>query len=735
MAKMMNYGVRDLILEAQEWNKRTTWPGCLQHFRLRSLVVTFHEPLFGSSTGTKLREHLMRLPASLEKLELEGPRVLAAFRLCSASKKASTASTRKRRKKQVDNEEDKDGEEGSSVSTWDMNLTHPRLTYLKIGDLGMSPLGYAPSRPKLRMGSYALLPRSLTYLNLRHAAISPPTPKEMADFPRGLETLAFPSRLYNPQSPDKKAVVTASNVHHLPPSITDLGTEEELFDEDFSLTHHRLLHPGHVAGFGIDYLAFKILAEQWQAILPKLKRFPIPHQNHSVEATGYSYILDHRLPVPDCCQWITIALFGQPPPPVWPSNLTKLQLAPPIDVSLAIGLNWLKSFPPTLVSFDTGSLSWSELKTDEGARIMATLPWTSLTLSCDEDFAFDCFHLLPRPLTTLEVNFDPPTQGRRQGRDELVSLLEKGRAALSREVSWERLRKSILEDPTNVKRGGAAAASTYILAVESGLLYGLPLGLTTLKLGEISMFYEIQLVLPPQVRLLRLMFDQAPLAMLNNMPPSLTDIGIDFSIDGPLTRWSDWMSKIAKEEATEPLSSWTLASAPNVTSMALNLPDEVAEHAGLLIPRSLRKLTLVDFPRGDFSAWLKTVPLPPTLRWLAFRFETPHDPIDSDFLTLLPKMLETLLIYDCEVNLNAADLASLPLLRSVVGLKLSKLASLEEILSLPRSLRIMKTLYSELPYNRKPFPGVTWNQLYDLRHKHHPIADDSKPQEDAPKPL
>lgn len=699
MAKMMNYGVRELNLEAESWPKAATWPRCLKHFRLRSLAVTFHVPLTGVTSGTKLREYLMQLPPTLEKLELEGPNVLAAFRLTSASKSKSKASS--------------SDDEGKSISKWDMNVTHPRLRHLRIGELGVSEFGYAPARPKLRIGSYALLPRSLTYLNLRHAALSPPTAEQMADFPRGLETLAFASRLYDPQSPKQSASITATNVFHLPPSITDLGTQEEIYDLKVSRKHPTLLHPTRTYGFGIDKLAIQILLKQWKTILPNLKHFPIPKTNFGVENTDYNYIYKYGLPLPDCILSVALVSMASQPPP-WPSSLTELEL--PISNVEAFSLRWIKDLPSTLTKLKLRAIAWDEL--DEGTNInfFQNLPWTSLTLGYDEKFAQDLFRHLPRSLRTLDVNSAhhvPLKSYPNMDRESI--LLAYGIAALAREPSWERLKQSLLTHPTNANRGGEAGAKNYISAVESGRLFGLPLGLTTLRYRDSTSQPELEHILPPQLHTLHLWAACPPCQVFKHVPPSLTDVALDLTICTDST--AHWISLL--KEADESQQYWMLNSAPNVMALQAFYPFE--KDLAIVFPRSLQALHLEYVPDKRLdpnvaTKWLESVALPPALRSLTYAIGENPKQTTSRFMNFLPKTLETLILPGGNVLLHPPDLASLPSIRRVEGISFATF-SLTEMLSLPRSLPLTRMLRAELPHHRTPFPGLTWSQFHELHQK------------------
>lgn len=190
----------------------------------------------------------------------------------------------------------------------------------------------------------------------------------------------------------------------------------------------------------------------------------------------------------------------------------------------------------------------------------------------------------------------------------------------------------------------AVGLADYLQAIESGRLFGLPLGLVELLISDHAYFNRCTLVLPPQLRHLTL-----PAAVSNRrgflelLPPTLTHLETGF----PQYASKDVDPKSAVLYKLTHLRHLAIRAYPSI--------DPEAAHVLRCVPPSLTSLGFEDVPRTAVVSPAHLHNLPPNLNtleivaqcrfakaWLRLiprsvaRLKTPHLLEGTDFCNLPP---------------------------------------------------------------------------------------------------
>lgn len=576
MSKMMNGGITDVVLSAHSWNNRTVWPECLKHFRLRSLrIKTVRSPL----SFLQLREELKQLHRGLERLELEGHGVTQAFILASKSVLISSPLP----SLQPPSIALGSGSSGSKPSlnlNWDMNATHPKLTSLKLASKDpASKIGFA----RLDFGSYALLPRSLTHLDVSGTQFVLDK-DDTGNFPPELASLEL--------NEDLAPQLTADDLLCLPSSLTRLPNQLT-FSESALLA---------------------IISDM--TILPNLS--PSVRANIKLQAALPTYYANHGKEWPDALHTLDIAM---DPEKAWeiigtslPRRLTSFSVN--TQVYPFITYDWLSSvLPLSLTTLRLLSVPWGCLS--DASVWPPNL--TSFELVKDHTFSINTFKLLPRTANVLKLNY-----GRRNewsGTHPLplsnVNQLDECEKEL-----WSSIKLELLDV---AKRATGcydeARMERYILGVESGLLYGLPLATTSLSMGFMEHTpSDLRLLLPPRLTAM----DWSSISLDNHLygvlPPRLTSAR--FTMEGTeavreISPYAEEALRLSNVSKLHLELLWTHTSQiPVLSKLPQGLRDFVLDAQGWRVndthvadlPQSISKLSLLCSLVVPEDSWSSALP-------------------------------------------------------------------------------------------------------------------------------
>lgn len=452
-SKLCNGGVRELEFCV---DSITMWPQCLKSLHLQSFSLTATSIKIHNLIGPGLRAELRQLWHGLETLEIVGDEVVKAFALekLAPNRKRITHAPRGATKRAKVAEEAEIDPEEALFGNWDMNLTHPRMTRLKIGATSTSKKGI---HPRLIIGNLGFLPRSLTSLDMSQTYLEL-TNQDCHRLPPQLTTLILPSYDHFPP------VINKGNMPYLPSSLTYIDTVNKDY-RCFTL-------PGVIA-----------LAESDGKLLPNLVSFPIPKASpaslHSTFLKGGG---------------------------LWPQNVSFLSIGRPegsfaFTSILATPLPPKALYmPPQLTSLFMTRVDWTGLGTQMAPGFW---PPTLTTLTLEDSYlAPQYYWLLPRNLKTLFG--DLPRLHNVSNHFGYPQLEEPLRATgvrlLAQEKNlWKSIRQELIEHvETCAGHYGREQLDEYFSAVESGGLFGLPLGLEELWFGQSG---RLQLgILPPLVK-------------------------------------------------------------------------------------------------------------------------------------------------------------------------------------------------------------------------------------------
>lgn len=499
--KMENGSVTTIDLSQQVTTNSGKWPRCLSKFKLTSLQVKASSSL--SYGDSDLQSELKKLHSGLRRLKIHVfDATQAFFRIAevSPSTSMSTAPPPSKRPKQQENA----SSDTKHAEVWDIGATFPELEHLSVG------VPYASRTPPRVHGDYLLaLPRSLTSFDIGSLGQLVPVEGFSSKGPPNLKLLSLPYRC-----------LAKNHLAHLPKMLE-------------SLHHDSLSEEAMVA-----------LLEDPQ-LLPNLIDFP---WSGETSATSW-YPMDE-----DC----------EPRLNKWPDNLRELKIAqdPEVlfDIPLGRGLTFLsfvcipkdkyldavhlsQTLPSSLTDLMVDDLKW------EG---VAAQGWpsslTKLRIFGIRNFATYHFHRLPRYLKSLRIEArDGEDDGDDDDEEEdeevdeasthsMQPLLQTGRESLLQEASlWHSIKQPILESAkttATVDPRRASILNRYVENIESGLLLGLPLGLTTLKMEVFVAQVCSTYVLPPQIKKLDFSLPDRDYSLLDCIPTSMKAMYFTISGDG-----------------------------------------------------------------------------------------------------------------------------------------------------------------------------------------------------------
>lgn len=377
-------------------------------------------------------------------------------------------------------------------------------------------------------------------------------------------------------------------------------------------------------GFGFAYEALVTLALE-PNLLPNLIDFPSVPSEKLVEFFGT--LKEKGVPIP-----LGMTSLYTPQLPVdvlmenMPSKLTTLWLE---SDTTTFGRTFLMALPHTLEGLSLKTADWQSIESHHWPSNM-----TSFSLSSSPDFGPLHFHRLPRGLKYL---FQSLAQYGSLNTEELdhAQLLGLGLAQLATndQEQWQKIKRDLVRD----YHESSAAVERYISAVELGGLYGLPLGITTLKLGLSAHQCTVDLLLSPCTTVVRVesIIVASKASFWNHLSPSVSSIAIRSMQRSPRSMdTTDWeICKIEDATTTELYHSKTLKE------LTLFGGSTVAHISPLFkyLPRGLQSF---DITSGSPLTAAHISELPPNLKRLMLSASI-VGPVD-DCLKALPQSLQDL---------------------------------------------------------------------------------------------
>ena len=634
--RLHNGGIRDIVLKADPLSKTTRWPRCLKEFRLESLSVSSKET--GVCTTPTLRNELKQLRRGLRSLELAfGGCTRALCGLAFSTIDAADAPS----------EENYDGLPAKCAKYSDAFDHHlslwPRLERLVLHDDTNHEIPFNAVSP--------YLPRSLTHLGL-YGGFSFKCYEDAGAYDLASLKDIFPPRL------NTLRLLSSSLGHHLieclPATITDIGSS--LSEEATALYLHQpsLLPNLRTADLtqlqdqqGAILAAWCEKFDAWPicftstTIRGNLEQFFTGKKENSVPSSLHLHS-DHDSsdPMPCVCEaWIALLM---------PLSITYLD----IDI-----VDW------------TGTLS-------QGSAIESWMwPPTLKSMNLNSrTFDSAWLYKLPRALTRLSgsprycAKVDLP-------KFNLPLLLENGVSAINgpdKEL-WQSIRRELLRKSGTPSE--MLAVETYLKDVESGRLFGLPLTLETMSLGDsMASSTSTTMILPPRLTHLDTYRKRGKLNMFELRK---SDLELLQEVDG-----------VGHVGATEPPMS-ALQSAFNLKSYTCDF--DATDSLGTLdsLPRQLQTLEFTIFLSGELELiaqqWRQCTYfdlLPPTLTELRMRCNRDVCP-KLERIEMLPRSLTVLVT---NTSIEGRDFAFLPPGLLYLDAPINSV-SLDDLLSLPRHLR------------------------------------------------
>lgn len=440
--RLANGGIKKMDLNDSLSTSTSRWPRCLKEFKLTSLSLCRTGPL---ATPATLFNEVMRLHSGLKKLLLRGEDIAKSIfpdfavtrfdHFVADSDNDDELPLKRSKTQEVD---------GDALHTERKHLDSiwPHLEHLTLSDKADGSPAWSSSHFDPSILHH--LPKSLTHLEFPFE-LTGGALRDLSFLPQGLVTFRVLGSTF-----DEAALLT------LPKSITDIGTHCD----------------------GVHELCFRD-----HSILPNLiyaGDFSIPEMDD-----GFNW--------PATIQHLNIASRA------WslgnlPSTLTHLDLGP---ISEGLDRDGIALFPRSLKSLwiPTTSIRWSTIA-DFGCWPPSL---SDMHVAVGGSFGAQRFHLLPRSLTSLTIGESGIDLGDGEEYDDelhksrdLNALKTLGLECLKHEMDEWLVEKSQLVN-------GGVECEKYISAVESGGLLGLPLGLTSLSIGEISYPIIRKLILPPKL--------------------------------------------------------------------------------------------------------------------------------------------------------------------------------------------------------------------------------------------
>lgn len=618
--KLSHGGVTNIELNTRAPTSR--WPRCLKEFKLERLIVN---ALFGKalcSTAT-LRKELKKLNSDLKELEITAPGACLAL-FGGSSKKAVNAGDSDdmdqpkaaKRSKLAETADDLDHQ-----GIWNLDVTWPRMERLTFGGelRGLPPC------------IFALLPRSLLHLEVTNqwgSSIS-----DFSALPPKLRTLHLPC-----------VITSAKALKTLPRSVTDIGKS-------------------------IDEAVLVDLAKK-PSLLPNLTHFPW-EQDAEANLELKEWVLEED---------------GE-----WPQSIESLMFAecsadqifskelPQALKTLSISASYcdyditqsylLKNLPKLLTELFVDKIDFSEIEASMWPSGLVDLSFKYT------HFGLHWFYKLPRSLTTLKCYTEEPYYEDFSFDDappfELDLALENGRNHLNTidHDLWQSIKANLSSKPKN-----ANYPTAYITAVESGLLFGLPLSLTSLDLGWTLHHEKYDLLLPPSLKEHRTMIGKRYTTpnFFELLPPSLHSLEYFEADYTPTEPWEAF--------STTDLAESGIYCASNLRSLNISVRhDEFAFGSAFkYLPRTLEKLDITA-PKSRITAE-EVATLPPSLTVLHLELRKMESP--QGWTHVLPKSLTHLV---SDVSIAGSEFAALPPNLEWMSIRAYDV-TLDHLLALPKRL-------------------------------------------------
>lgn len=666
----LRLGIVSMTLRYSAEATTTRYPRCLKEFvNLQRLSINSDsEPLCSIPT---LRRELRKLPSSLTDLELTFKGVVPAlFMEWPRDEKVLTLDDQDEppSPKRVKHEElvdlDADYEE-----TWNLDITWPHMKRLKL----WGPPATITSRV------FALLPRSLEHLHLNQGLgrLQP----DFSTLPRTLKTLIL-----------SDGSIDSVGLRHLPQSLTDIGNS-------------------------LNEQALCLLASE-PSLLPNLTTFPIDSPL-GPDSTLLEQLLDGTV---HCPKNLKHLVFSQTRPEQifhegfsLPAELEGLELNYS-EAEFDLNAEWLtKYIPRTLTMLKVRTIDFEEIDSSMWPPHLTTLR------VADEKFGSQWLHKLPRTLTALysgdlSLNAEDFTA-------DPSALLEAGIETLNGvdKDLWSTIKLTLKDSSFN-----SESANEYISAVESGRLFGFPLGLTALDISVFTSDASSSLILPPRVRKLVL----RPTAALQVdeffrlLPPSVEELHLhDASHPSIILNCIDsWDS-----QSIEPSSTWLFKS-KNLTRLDLLSTSTGWEKIIKYLPRTL--LSLNCHLQASVFSPETILELPPSLTSLSLECT---QVITDDWTAALPRSLITL---RGTLSMTGSDFAHLPPGLCYLNASYHGVVTLDDVLALPRTLRSIRTPTTVTPTTMEDNPELIANsQVFPFARDYHPFYNIFQTPRDAIKTM
>lgn len=672
-AKLVNYGVTNIDLRDNRAESTSRWPRCLTEFKLERLsIVRAAGPFYPVDA---LRKELQRLHSGLKALKLYIPGVLEVVlpptepRINSSYEYDDDDSNGSEEEdpdfeaesygdagdaedneddggsdedfKPSDDEDDSAGEENyshrpkrsktqdaaasneSHQTLWDLGLTWPTLEHLELSPKEERDIYGSDAKKEYGARALALLPRTLTWLELPTSAIKvvpellPPSLKTLRLLPKSL---------------------TPKDLRILPKTITDLHLS--------------------VYGPGLALLNSK------RELLPALKSFPmidlddLSHHLHGFtqpiydgDATWPKVMVDLKVYMDDDAVFDTL-----------PKSLTSFTsegrdtnptLFPPSIINL----------PRGLVTLSLSKMQWHDADVSHFTHWPSTLTALSVRFG---NFNLDCFHLLPRSLKSLIIGSEFDDYGDHdvsETNSNFEALCKFGREYLAADGQWPSTKLEILRRTDSAP---LEALESYVKSIESGRLFGLPLTLTRLEIPDQPLINKVKLLLPPKMTELCHQQDWSELEddsfvnfVFDAFPPT-TSMHFTTTLRMPAAGLTQCLDPNSSP-TTSPLYLASSLTSLNLTFTLLIFLDDFFKYLprGLLklefsdrsysgsnwtvsaeglknLPSNLKKFSFGGFLKGGLEPWAQF--LPPTLETLS----TPRIAILGRDIKDLPRTLKTL---------------------------------------------------------------------------------------------
>ena len=631
-------GVVSVSLKHSAEKSTTRYPRCLKEFiNLQRLAIeSTTAPLCSIPT---LRKELRKLPSTLTELSLGFQGVTKALFMERPFVLSSNASKPERPEEGLHPDhidqppsskhlkhEELDHTDTDHDEQWNLDVTWPHMKRLSVyfDTFAVTPPFTVVSR---------LLPQSLEYLRFDPGFDHPL--HDFSSLPPNIKSLVL-----------SRESIDSEGLRCLPQSLTDIG---DCLDEQ----------------------ATCLLASE-PSLLPNLTTFPL-NIDLDPDIAIHTELCTGTVPCPQNLK--ELVFIDTEPEEIFheafalPAELKSLKLKSS-GAKFDLNAEWLTRYiPQALTALEVEMIDFKEIELS-----MWPPHLTSLCLA-DPKFGPQWLPKLPRTLTSLEsgalwlereyYTADPP------------AYLASGIQALNgvdKDI-WNTIKLSLKDSHFN-----SGNANEYISAVESGRLFGFPLGLTTLNLSTFTCDAPSSLVVPPQVRKLVLCpsveFQVEEFFRL--LPPSVNELYLAAS---PARSSIERCIELWDSQSVDASSTWLFQS-KSLTRLDLVCAVNGLNGIAKYLPRTLLSLSIRLFS-ACFS--LQSIcDLPPSLTSLVIDdVSTEEDPTDG-WVALLPRSLVNL---EATLPMTGSDFVHLPPGLCYLSTRFHGVVTLDDVLSMPRTLR------------------------------------------------